>query len=363
MIKFIKFIAFTLGLAFWTNPAYATDVTAFGAIPNDGIDDSVALQAAFDSLSGGGVLTFTSGRYDHNKQLFVNGNDITVDGTGAHLFASNPTRSALTLEGNNIVVKGLELSAVGTTRLTPDRTCGLLVYRSHDIRFEANRVHGFGGCGIMLQTTDGFLIQGNVVYDTLADGIHITNKSLNGAIDFNTTMNTGDDGIALIGYMKDGDIVHDVTITNNHVLGNTWGRGITAEGAHSVLIDSNYVYHTSAAGILLTSSTAYNTYDVKDIEVSNNTVIETNYNTSVVHGAILLAPRSGFTVDTVSIHDNTVVDTIGANSHLRILNFSYNVSVTNNHFVDADSSHKAWSFYQGAQVQQSGNTYNGNVIP
>lgn len=372
MIRFIQLIVLSLGLAI-ASPGLAATTADFGIVPNDGIDDSVALQAAFDALSGGGTLTFTPGRYEHNRQLFINGHDITIDGTGALLVATDPTRSALTVEGQNITVKGLELSASGITRLTPDRTCGLLVYRSRNIRFEGNRVHGMGGCGIMLQLTDSFVLDGNVVYDTLADAIHMTNKTKNGLVQNNATFNSGDDGIAMVGYVKNGGVLKNITIRDNQVLSNIWGRGITVEGVNGALVEGNFIQHTSSACIILSSNASYNQYGVRNVVLSNNMCKGTNFNTSTFHGGILLSAREGsadsedgvlpFTIENVSIVDNTIEDTIGADSHLRVSANCTSIAVLTNSFKDADSSHKAWTFYRGADVQQSGNLYNGTIIP
>lgn len=344
------------------------------AIPNDGLDDSVAIQAALDSLVEGDTLTFQPGVYQTNKQLFLSAKSgITLDGRGATLLSTDPTKSALTIQDSeSITIKSLDFQGSGTARLAADKTCAILVYRSTNVQLLSNRIHGVAGAGIMLQTTNDFLIQGNVVYDTLADAIHITNRSSFGQIQFNTTFGSGDDGIALVGYVKHGGRIHDINILGNNVLGNHRGRGVTIEGAYNVLADNNYIENTNAAGIILSSNASYNQYGVDNVVLSRNTIVGANFGTPV-HGGILLSARAGgaledgamvpFSITNVTIQDNAIIDTVGAGSHLRISNFSTGIQVLGNDFIDADNSHTAWTFYGGAQVSQSLNSYNGLDLP
>lgn len=48
-------------------------VGSFGAKPDDGIDDSDAIQNAINSLKSGGRLVFTPGIYDYDKSLKIQG--------------------------------------------------------------------------------------------------------------------------------------------------------------------------------------------------------------------------------------------------------------------------------------------------
>ena len=47
-------------------PTFQANVTSFGAVPNDGIDDTAAIQRGLDAVNatGGGTLVFAAGRYD-----------------------------------------------------------------------------------------------------------------------------------------------------------------------------------------------------------------------------------------------------------------------------------------------------------
>lgn len=370
MIK--PFLSF-LTLFLFAFPASAADLSpqAYGAIPSDNLDDSIGLQAALDALQPGDRLVLESGVYHHGNQLFLsNKTDVEIVGLqGSVLLSTDPSKSALTVQDSESVsLRGLNVQGSGVVRLSQDKTCGILVYRTSGLTIRSSRIAKVAGAGIMLQQTDNFTIQGNLVTDTLADAIHITNRSHNGIVIFNTTLNAGDDGVALVGYVKNGGRVHDVEIENNHVLGNTHGRGVTVEGAYTVSVSGNYIQNTASAGIILISSASYNTYGVRDVVVTGNTLVGTNWELATVQGAMLLSARDGsaqedgldipFTISQVRVEGNTFIDTVGAQAHLRVSNYSVAVQVLGNEFVDADSSHLPWTFYRGAQVTESGNTYN-----
>lgn len=342
-------------------------VLDFGAVPNDGIDDTVALQAAFDAVAPGGTISFAPGQYEHGGQLYVrNAQHVEIDGRGALLLATHPVNAALTVQDStDVTVRALRLEGSGVERSQSDRSCGLLVYRTEGLLVNALEVFGFAGAGIHLQTTSDFEVSANTVYDTLADAIHVTNRSHDGVVADNVTFGSGDDGVAFVGYVKNGGPIVNVEATGNAILGNEWGRGITVEGVQGALVENNYIESTSSAGIILSSSGSYNQYGVQDVIIRRNTIVGANYGTTT-HGAILLSARDGsadgipFNIRRVTIEDNAIIDTVGASAHLRVSPFTFDVVVQRNHFYDADSSHRAWTFYAGhGAANAGGNTYNG----
>jgi hypothetical protein len=342
-------------------------------LPSNSSDDTASIQLAFDGLLPGDILEFQPGVYRVSDQVILGGAEqVKLLGRGATILSTNPARAALTIQDCvDITVTGLDLQGSGVTRLSSDRTCGLLVYRSTGVQIISNYIHGHAGAGIMLQTTSDFLIQGNLVTDTLADAIHITNRSHDGVISFNTTNRNGDDGVALVGYRKNGGRVHDVQILGNSILGNTHGRGITIEGSYNAVVDNNYIQDTSAAGIIIISSppSTYNSYGSTDIQISRNTIVRANYSPTIVHGGILLSAQTGtaledgveipLTISNVVISDNTLQDTVGSGAHIRVSPNNFGIQLLSNDFVDLDSSHGSWTVYGNSQVTKSGNTYNG----
>ncbi len=69
-----------LGFSISAEPIYL-EVTEFGAIANDGIDDSIAFQNALNKLEHGNILVIPSGEYQICKTIYLKEkNDIEIIG-------------------------------------------------------------------------------------------------------------------------------------------------------------------------------------------------------------------------------------------------------------------------------------------
>jgi parallel beta-helix repeat protein len=142
---------------------------------------------------------------------------------------------------------------------------------------------------------DGFLVTGNTVTRTLADGIHVTAGSKNGRIINNTVRETGDDMIAVVSYLGAGNpvadnasrvlanwnarvqsaLVRNVLIAGNKLSGQYWGRGISVVGGQSVTIARNTLNNIPhAAGILIAREAGYQTFGVQNVLVEGNLIQE-----------------------------------------------------------------------------------------
>ncbi len=72
-------------------PLVQVNIIDFGAIPNDGIDDSVAINAAIASVSEhGGTVLFPEGRLVLEKQIEVNASNIRLLGQETTLYCPKP---------------------------------------------------------------------------------------------------------------------------------------------------------------------------------------------------------------------------------------------------------------------------------
>ncbi|MFN5324292.1 MAG: glycosyl hydrolase family 28-related protein [Bacteroidota bacterium] len=86
-------------------PTSVIDITAFGAIPDDGADDFSALQAAFVSAgSNGGIIQFPSGRFHFNSTVFVPSNciikGVSSDSTVFEFNLNNAQANSFNFSGN-----------------------------------------------------------------------------------------------------------------------------------------------------------------------------------------------------------------------------------------------------------------------
>lgn len=287
------------------------DVRSFGAKPNDDVDDSAEIQKALDAMKSGETLFFPSGRYLIDRSLRVRKPGITITGENATLHATNPDDMALFIQADDVTVASMTFTAITDGRRNAPRHARVVingdVARGERVRntvIRDNRIvnadkPGTPGAnaastgGIMVLHADRFLIAGNTVARTLADGIHITAGSRNGRVLNNVVRETGDDMIAVVSYSDSGKaarnsarklaeaweenvskrLVRNILIAGNRVSGQYWGRGITVVGGQSVTITRNTIENvTHGAAILLAREASFQTFGVDNVVVEGNLI-------------------------------------------------------------------------------------------
>lgn len=354
-------------------PADAVDVRKFGAIPDDGRDDGAAIQTALDSLQPGQWLVFPAGTYDHDRRLVVRTSNAVLWSEGAALHATNPLDQAVMLAADGASIYQFTLTAVTGSRLHAPWQSRIAVFdrvdRATHLRgnvIRGNRIIAAGAAGtatvnsassagIFIFRADGFLVAGNEVRRSLADGIHVTAGSRNGRVLGNTVRETGDDMIAVVSYLKSGNwqtetakslastyadqrelqLVSNVLVAANDVEGQYWGRGISVVGGSAITIRDNRIARTTqAAGVLLAREAGYLTWGVSNVLVQGNTIsqvqttapsyVPAGWSSTVTrtgHAGIeihafafdderqYLALMSSLAVEDVRVERNTVADT------------------------------------------------------
>jgi parallel beta-helix repeat protein len=293
-----------------TRPAHVRSVADFGAVPNDPVDDTDAIQRALNSLSPGDWLVFPPGRYLHSKSLHLKVANIVMWGEGVTLHATNPSDQAIWIEADGASVYKFTLTAVTSNRRSTPWESRIAVFGGtnppvllHNNVVRGNRVvqggdagtslaNSASSAGIFIYHATNFLVAENTVSRSLADGIHITSGSSNGRVLNNDVKEPGDDMIAVVSYIGDAsttassiaanfaarkarDLNHHITIAGNTVSGQYWGRGISVVGGENVTIENNTIDRTThAAGVYLARETGYLTFGVRNVLVRNNTITE-----------------------------------------------------------------------------------------
>lgn len=148
-----------------TNPMY-------GAIPNDGLDDSPALVLAqADCLAtGGGIIFFPPGTFKLSSGITLSGSNCTWKGSGMYasiIDASSVTNGFVTATG--VFVENVAFEDLGWLHST--NSCinangglirGLRITRNH---FKAPN----GGSSLIVQSIDNFILEGSI-FDSDNDG-------------------------------------------------------------------------------------------------------------------------------------------------------------------------------------------------
>jgi len=351
-------------------PANVKFVTDFGAIPNDSVDDTDAIQRALDSLSPGDWLVFPTGLYLHSKSLHMRVANTVMWSEGAALRGTNASDQAIWIEADGASIYNFTLTAVTTTRKTTPWESRISIFGGtnpgkllHNNVIRGNRVvqggdpgtplaNSAGSAGIFVYRATNFLVAENTVARSMADGIHVTAGSSNGRVLNNDVKETGDDMIAVVSYVGDpstpastvaanlaalraSSLNHHITIAGNSVSGQYWGRGISVVGGENVTIENNAIDRTThAAAIYLARETSYLTFGVHNVLVRNNTItdVETTnpaYTAGTVsataaktgHGAIeiysfvftdeaaISSLSSALSVENIEVDSNTIART------------------------------------------------------
>lgn len=290
-------------------PADALDVRRFGASGTGQQDDTAALQRALDALQPGQWLVFPPGRYRHAASLHIRRERVTLWGQGATLHASNPADQALLIQASGVRVRGFRLTAATDRRRAAPWESRLAIWREGeetppvtDIELRDNHIlaagepgsplaNGSSSAAIFVHRVHGFAVIGNTIQRPLSDGIHITGGARHGVVLGNTVRESGDDMIAVVSYLGEGDVgalppaqvaqslarrrrdelVQDVLIAHNDVAGQYWGRGISVVGGEQVSIVHNRIDATHhAAAVYIAREQGWCTFGVRDVRVADN---------------------------------------------------------------------------------------------
>ncbi len=353
-------------------PADALVVRPSGAAAGSGPDDTAALQLALDALKPGQWLVLAPGHYRHSRRLRVTTPGVTLSAYGATLHASSPADQALLIQASGVRVQGFTMTAITDRRRDAPWESRIAIWRDgedlpplQDVELRDNRIIESGPPGtpganssssaaIFVHRVHGFLVAGNEVRRSLSDGIHITGGARHGRVIGNIVHESGDDMVAVVSYLVQGDVqadppqriakelpqrrerqlVQDVLIAHNNVAGQYWGRGISVVGGEGITISGNRIDATThAAGIYIAREQGWGSFGVRQVVVAGNHIsrVQTTQPAYTVlsapqrwqrtgHGAVELVAhvfddeaqwptlRSALTVEGVAVMDNLIED-------------------------------------------------------
>jgi PA14 domain/Pectate lyase superfamily protein len=146
----------------WDNLTDWANVVAFGAIPNDGIDDSAAFQAAIDS--GKTTVYLPVGNYDLSNTVFVRNNVRRIIGTEAFVNVPNTGNPAFKIVAGSqptVVFERIRSWDNGTPTLENASSRTLVVRDTTDVSF---KLTGAGDLFLENVATSALTINGQNVW-------------------------------------------------------------------------------------------------------------------------------------------------------------------------------------------------------
>ncbi|MFE0103616.1 CARDB domain-containing protein [Streptomyces sp. NPDC059009] len=338
-------------------PAECTSITEYGAIPNDGIDDTTAIQKAVTADQNGDIscVWIPAGQWRQEQKILTDDplnrgdynqvgiRDVTVRGAGmwhSQLYTLTPPQDAGGInhphEGNfgfdiddNTKISDLAIFGSGTIRGGDGNQEGGVGLNGRfgkntkisNVWIEHANVGAWVGRDYsnipeLWGPGDGLEFSGVRIRNTYADGVNFSNGTRNSTVHNSSFRNTGDDALAVWAnkYVKDPatDIGHDNTFRNNTIQLPWRANGLAVYGGYGNKIENNLVHDTmNYPGIMLAT-------DHDPLPFSGQTLIANNglyrtggafWNEDQEFGAITLFAQGqdipGVTIRDTDIHDST----------------------------------------------------------
>ena len=116
--------------------------------------------------------------------------------------------------------------------------------------------------------------------------------------------------MAVVSYKNDGAICHNITVTSPHLYGQQWGRAFSVVGGTDITETDVYSDGSNAAAIYIAGESEYNTYGDTRVTFDGGTLVNSNTNAAVDHGAVMVyssqtadTPNTDITVKNLTIKD------------------------------------------------------------
>lgn len=288
------------------------DVTSFGAVGDGRTDDSAAITRAFGTLRSGQTLRFPGGRtFCHGSVLSLTTANVSLVGPGT-LQATAEQTSALQIEAAGVTVTDLTLGVANTTQRwsSPDQH-KLFLGPHAGISVRDVSITGSAAVGLFCFGPSNFVLERITVSDTRADGIHLTNGAHDGTVESPSITRSGDDGVAVVSYLGDGSVCHDISIHSPRVRVTTGGRGLSVVGGDRIVYTDIDVAESAAAGVYLACEGGdFVTAPTRGVRVTSGRITGANTDPAIDHGAVLVySGRSGGSVTDVVVSELSVSGT------------------------------------------------------
>jgi polygalacturonase len=314
----------TLAIPFSITPIIviedALNLKILGAKGDGKTDDLAAITSALATAkSQKKKLYIPPGVYLHSNTINIDSVDVFGAGDTSELVATNPMNSTIGLRGQSPAIRNIKrtINTTGVQRQTEGWKCSITAWETAvSFIVENISIYGAAVTGVLSYGGKGTAtaparISNCRVYNTLADAIHMTHGSQQIIVENCFTTGNGDDGIAVVSYRNSNLVSRNITIRNNSVSNNYWGRGIAVVGGEDVLIEGNTTKHTECAGIYICSETSWQTFPTKRVTVRNNKVDQACMGTddkcrTGQPGILVWGQAAGYTAEDTLLENNII---------------------------------------------------------
>jgi hypothetical protein len=326
-------------------PDNSLSITDFGATPNDASDDGPAIQKAIDAAKQQGKSVWIPAGSFESTSVPFSVSDVTIRGAGMWHSVLHGFWAQFKVSGNNNVFSDFNIQGDVTYRDDQQGWNGFdgpagTGSRLENVWIEHTKVGWWVGKGAYqgvptAPLTDGLVIHGVRVRNTMADGINLANGTSNTVIEHSSIRNTGDDGLATWSYSLDGPPCQNNTFRFNTVQ-NVWRATCLAiYGGKDHKIQDNTCADTSNyPGIFLATTGAFapHPFDGTTLVERNTLTRAGGQHYGYGHGAFKIFS------DFNAIHDVRVTDLVVDSPTFFGLHFEGTQPVSNISFDGVDVS-------------------------
>ncbi|KAI7282693.1 hypothetical protein KC345_g3352 [Hortaea werneckii] len=194
-----------------TMPTGYVSITNYGAVANDGADDTTAINSAITAVknSGGtykgvwipsGTFTLNNGTrgaaYDATGTRLYLDSGVSMKGAGIWYSTLSGNYAGIYLKGGNVTISDFKISANDIIRDDYYGVTGVEGIATNSTLTNLWIEHGKVGFWLTNQTT-GATISNSRVRDVWADGVNLHRGTSNTIVTNNSIRNSGDDGMAM----------------------------------------------------------------------------------------------------------------------------------------------------------------------
>lgn len=336
-------------------PSGCVSITTYGAVANDGIDDTAAIQRAVTANQNGqiGCVWIPAGQWRQEQKILTDDpldrgqwnqvgiRDVTIRGAGmwhSQLYTLTPPHEAGGInhphEGNfgfdideNTKISDIAIFGSGTIRGGDGNHEGGVALNGRfgkntkisNVWIEHANVGVWAGrdydnIQALWNPGDGVEFTGMRIRNTYADGINFANGTRNSTVYNSSFRNTGDDALAVWSskYVKDQsvDIGHDNSFRNNTIQLPWRANGIAIYGGYGNKIENNIISDTmNYPAIMLATDHDPLPFSGQTL-IANNALYRTGgafWNEDQEFGAITLFPQN-LPIPGVTIRDTDIID-------------------------------------------------------